>query len=166
MIEPSSLLNGRLEKNTFKATLENVPASIKNIKFQWNFGDGSKIMDSSEGEMSHVFTQPGPFEITVKAFNRNNGQMIAMKKLKVEIIQDPPVTPTINTTESQVKTLTHREKYPNGKLKVQYTYLVRPDRTQVNGLKPAGMKTERKKVKESIRMGKKSVYGFLGMTME
>ena len=67
----------------------------------------------------------------VKALKRNNGRMTAMKKLKVEIIQEPPVTPTINTTESQVKTLTHREKYPNGKLKVQYAYLVRPDRTQV-----------------------------------
>lgn len=157
IVEPSSLLNGKIgEEYLFKATLENVPASIKNIKFQWNFGDGSKIMDSSEGEMSHVFTQPGPFEITVKAFNRNNGQMIAMKKLKVEIIQDPPVTPTINTTESQVKTLTHREKYPNGKLKVQYTYLVRPDRTQVkNGLETSWYENGKKKSEGEYQNGKK-----------
>ncbi|NLJ48598.1 MAG: PKD domain-containing protein [Candidatus Atribacteria bacterium] len=157
IVEPSSLLNGKIgEEYLFKASLENTTASIKNIKFQWNFGDGSKIVDSSEGEMTHIFSQPGYYEITVKAFNRNNGQMIAMKKLKVEIIPDPPVIPTINTNESQAKTLTHQEKYPNGKMKIQYTYFVRPDGTQVkNGLETSWYENGKKKSEGEYQNGKK-----------
>lgn len=156
-IEPSSLLNGKIGKEyLFKAILENIPASIKNIKFQWNFGDGSKIIDSSPGEMSHIFTQPGLYEITVKAFNCNNGQMIAMKKIKVEIIQDSLVTPTTKPTDSQAKSLTHREKYPNGKLKIQYTYLVRLDGTQVkNGLETSWYENGKKKSEGEYQNGKK-----------
>jgi hypothetical protein len=68
IVEPSSLLNGKIgEEYLFKATLENIPVTIKNIKFQWNFGDGSKIIDSSQGEMSHIFSQPGYYEINGKA---------------------------------------------------------------------------------------------------
>ena len=157
IVEPSSLLNGKIgEEYLFKATLENIPVTIKNIKFQWNFGDGSKIIDSSQGEMSHIFIQPGQYEITVKAFNLNNGQMIAMKKLKVGIIQEPPVSPTINTTESQTKALTYREKFSNGKLKIQYTYLVRPDGTQVkNGLETSWYENGKKKSEGEYQNGKK-----------
>lgn len=157
IVEPSSLLNGKIGKEyLFKASLENIPTSIKNIKFQWNFGDGSKIKDSSQGEMSHIFSQTGKYEITVKAFNRSNGQMIAMKKLKVEIIPDPMVTPTISTNESQAKSLTHQEKYPNGKMKIQYTYFIRPDGTRVkNGLEISWYENGQKKSEGEYQNGKK-----------
>jgi len=157
VVEPTSLLNGKVGKEyAFKAILDKVPASIKNIKFQWNFGDGSKIQDSSQGEMSHAFTRPGPYEVTVKAFNRNNGQMIALKKIKVEIIQDPLVPSAKNSNQSQDKTFTHREKFTNGKLKVQYTYFVRPDGTQVkNGLETSWYENGKKKSEGEYQNGKK-----------
>ncbi|MBP8933904.1 MAG: Ig-like domain-containing protein [Candidatus Atribacteria bacterium] len=157
MVEPSSLLNGKVGKEyVFKAVIDNIPASVKSLKYQWNFGDKSKVVDSSVGEMTHIFSQPGKYEVTVKAFDRSKGRMIAMKKLKVEILQEPLVTTTINTPESQTKVFNYQEKYPNGKLKVQYTYILLPDGTQVkNGLENSWYENGKKKNEGEYQNGKK-----------
>jgi len=157
MVEPSSLLNGKVGKEyVFKAVIDNIPASVKSLKYQWNFGDKSKVVDSSVGEMTHIFSQPGKYEVTVNAFDRSKGRMIAMKKLKVEILQEPLVTTTINTPESQTKVFNYQEKYPNGKLKVQYTYILLPDGTQVkNGLENSWYENGKKKNEGEYQNGKK-----------
>jgi len=156
-VEPSSLLNGKIgEKYPFKAILENVPLAVKAIKYQWNFGDGSKVAESADGEMTHIYSQSGQFELTVKAFDRGSGKMITMKKMKVGILESPHVSPETDSNGNQPQQHTYREKHLNGKLKIQYTYVVRPDGTQVkNGLETSWYENGKKKSEGEYQNGKK-----------
>jgi len=156
-LEPSALDNGKTEEEyIFKASLGNFPDTVKAIKYLWNFGDGSKVTDSSEGEMKHIYSKPGKFELTVKVFDISSGEMIAMQKMMVTIKTSIMPSPEINPVSSDQAVQTYREKYANGKLKIQYTYIIRLDGTWLkNGIETTWFENGKKKTEGEYQNGKK-----------
>ena len=55
------------------------------LTFEWDFGDGTPV--SNQREPSHLFTQPGPYTVTVKVTDARGG--VTTRTIDV-VIQSPP----------------------------------------------------------------------------
>ncbi len=114
LLEPEDLSEVETgEPIQLTVTLLNQPIAVSNIRYVWSFAEGTDPVNTDERTISHTFQRSGEFEITAKAFDQDTGEMIAMVRIPTQAVTPGP---TLST---------HRENYPNGQPRLQYTYYVR-----------------------------------------
>ncbi|MEI6157499.1 MAG: PKD domain-containing protein, partial [Atribacterota bacterium] len=164
-VTPSFIEKGRVgEKYSFQVTL---PATAQGwrVKLLWIFGDGTKVLSTEDTSVDHVYSKKGQFVLSVKAFNKANGKMIGMQKVKISIDEPKPPLSDNQTVEIEIipgiRNQQHelqifREKYSNGKLKVEYSFYTSPDGSEIRqGMETSWYPSGKKKSQGEYLNGQK-----------
>jgi len=94
--------------------------------------------------VEHRFIRAGQFTLTVKAFDTVTKEMLAMERIPLKLKSPGP------------QLLTHREYYPSGKVKLEYTYyLDNQGRRVKHGTETAFYENGQKKFEGTYEHGKK-----------
>ena len=97
-------------------------ATTATVSYAWNFGDGAL---NSGPQLTHVYTQPGRYEVTVIASADN---ITAIQSFVVTVFNPAPigsavVTPTIAFAGSSVVLDATASYDPNGNTPLEYTWV-------------------------------------------
>uniref|UniRef100_A0A7V4TGF0 PKD domain-containing protein n=1 Tax=Candidatus Caldatribacterium saccharofermentans TaxID=1454753 RepID=A0A7V4TGF0_9BACT len=138
--EPAELETGKPLR--FSAILSPPPPNP--VRYVWNFGDGTQPLASDGATVEHRFIRAGQFTLTVKAFDTVTKEMLAMERIPLKLKSPGP------------QLLTHREYYPSGKVKLEYTYyLDNQGRRVKHGTETAFYENGQKKFEGTYEHGKK-----------
>ncbi|NQT74231.1 MAG: PKD domain-containing protein [Chloroflexi bacterium] len=71
-IEPAVLEGSLEEAHTFVAKDESLP---KNVRFEWDMGDGSPLQMDGSDQISHQFTDHGKYYVTLTVYDEDTGEI-------------------------------------------------------------------------------------------
>jgi hypothetical protein len=77
-------------------TIRQQGTSSSNRSFEWNFGDGSSSVTSSDTIIKHTFSKSGTFSITVSMKDRSTSKVTAQGKATAIITGGAPVVDSIS----------------------------------------------------------------------
>lgn len=125
-INPASIVDETGKRTwTFEGIAKSIPANVKSVAYEWNFGDTSDavhetwdrpVTENISFKRTHTFSDEGSFDVTLELFDKTKGYEVSVAKTtaKVEltsgasIVFDPPIIVTEADTEIEIDAKIHK----------------------------------------------------------
>ncbi len=125
-INPPSIVEETGKRTwTFEGIAKSIPANVKSVAYEWNFGDSSDavhetwdrpVTEKISFKRTHTFPDEGTFDVTLELFDKTKGYEVSVAKTsaKVElnsapsITFDPPIIVTEADTEIEIDAKVHK----------------------------------------------------------